>query len=201
VSLDAFLKRVVGILEDAWVPYMLTGSLAAAYYATPRATQDIDVVIDPGEAGLEQLVDEFSAAGYYVDRETARAALESRGQFNVIDPDSGWKVDLIVRKARPFSEAEFERRSTASLLGVEVSLATPEDLLLAKLEWAKLADSALQRRDVLQLLERSSDRMDLEYVEHWAKELGLEAEWTRIQKQRSESSQRDDPTASDGHAS
>jgi hypothetical protein len=43
--------------------------------------------------------------------------------------------------------------------------------------------------------------MDLEYVEHWAKELGLEAEWTRIQKQRSESSQRDDPTASDGHAS
>jgi len=188
VSLDAFLKRIVGILEEAGVPYMLTGSLAAAYYATPRATQDIDVVIDPREADLRRIIDEFSAAGYYVDRETALAALESRGQFNAIDPDSGWKVDLIVRKERPFSQVEFERRSTTSLLGVDVSLATPEDLLLAKLEWGKLADSALQRRDVLQLLERSLDRMDLEYVEHWVKELGLEAEWTRIQEQRSESS-------------
>ncbi len=188
MSLDAFLKRIVGILEEAGVPYMLTGSLAAAYYATPRATQDIDVVIDPREADLRRIIDEFSAAGYYVDRETALAALESRGQFNAIDPDSGWKVDLIVRKERPFSQVEFERRSTTSLLGVDVSLATPEDLLLAKLEWGKLADSALQRRDVLQLLERSLDRMDLEYVEHWVKELGLEAEWTRIQEQRSESS-------------
>lgn len=150
-------------------------------------------MIDPGEAGLEQIVAEFSAAGYSVDRETALAALESRGQFNVIDLDSGWKADLIVRKARPFSQAEFERRITASLLGVEVSLATPKDLLLARLEWAKLADSALQRRDVLQLLERSLDRMDLEYIEHWVKELGLEAEWTRVQKQHGGSSEREWP--------
>ena len=88
------------------------------------------------------------------------------------------------------------RGPTASLLGVEVSLATPEDLLLAKLEWAKLADSALQRRDVLQLLERSLERMDLQYVEHWVQELGLEAEWSRIQEQRSESLDRGE--ASDG---
>jgi hypothetical protein len=196
VSLDVVLERVVGILGTARVPYMLTGSLAAAYYATPRATQDVDVVIDPPEAGLRQIVDQFLSAGYYVDRDAALAALESRGQFNVIDPDSGWKVDLIIRKERPFSEAEFDRRATASLLGVEVSLATPEDLLLAKLEWAKLADSALQRRDVLQLLERSLERMDLQYVEHWIQELGLEAEWSRIQEQRSESLDRGE--SSDG---
>lgn len=187
MSLGAFLKHVVGILEEAQVPYMLTGSLASAYYATPRATQDIDVVIDPGEAGLERVVGGFSSAGFYVDRETAFAALHSRGQFNVIDPDSGWKVDLIVRKERPFSETEFERRGRVSLLGVEVSLAAPEDILLAKLEWAKLADSALQRRDALQLLERSFDRMDIDYLEHWVEELGLEAEWSRIQDERGES--------------
>lgn len=144
MSLGALLKRVVEALEEARVPYMLTGSLAAAYYATPRATQDIDVVIDPGQAGLEGVVGGFTESGYYVDRETAHAALTSRGQFTVIDPDSGWKVDPTPRKDRSFSATEFERRGTASLLGIEVSLAAPEDILLAKLEWAKIGGSDLQ---------------------------------------------------------
>lgn len=67
------------------------------------------------------------------------------------NPEGGWKVDLIVRNGRPFSETEFGRRQKAELLGVEVSLATIEDVLLSKLEWSRLGDSELQRRDVLQL--------------------------------------------------
>jgi hypothetical protein len=180
VTLRAFLQRVVEILEDAQVPWMLTGSVAAAYYATPRATQDIDVVVDPGEAALHRVVDGFLAADFYVDRETALDALRSRGQFNAIDPDSGWKVDLLVRKARPYSETEFQRRRDATLLGVDVSLASLEDVLLSKLEWAKLADSELQRRDVEQLLERAYDRLDLAYVERWVGRLDLKAEWDRV---------------------
>ena len=190
MNLGIFLRRVVEILDQAQVPYMLTGSLAAAYYATPRATQDIDVVVDPDEVGLQRVVDGFSNAGYYVDREVALEALEARGQFNAIDPASGWKVDLVIRKERPFSETEFERRRNASLLGVQVSLASLEDILLAKLEWAQLADSALQRRDVLQLLERSSDRLDLDYLEHWVHELDLEAEWKRLRQESGESEDR-----------
>ncbi len=56
MSLTTFLQRVVEVLDEAGVPYMLTGSLAAAYYAVPRATQDIDVVIETGEQGIDQLV-------------------------------------------------------------------------------------------------------------------------------------------------
>lgn len=180
MTLRAFLRRVVDILDDAQVPWMLTGSVAAAYYATPRATQDIDVVVDPGEAALNRVVDGFVEADFYVDRDAALDALRSRGQFNAIDPDSGWKVDLLIRKDRPFSGTEFERRGDATLLGVEVKLASLEDVLLSKLEWAKLADSELQRRDVAQLLERAYDRLDLEYVERWVGGLGLEAEWERV---------------------
>ncbi len=177
MSLTAFLKRVVEILEESGVRYMLTGSLASAYYAVPRATQDLDVVIEAEEVGLEKIVAGLAEAGWYVDRDAALEAYRTRGQFNAIDPTSGWKADLIVRRDRAYSRVEFERRQHVSLLDVEVAIASLEDVLIAKLEWGKLGDSALQRRDVVQLLERAWDQIDQAYVATWVSELGLESEW------------------------
>lgn len=177
MSLAKCLREVVEILEDAGVPHMLTGSLASAYYAAPRATQDVDLVIDTDPAALDRVVSGLAGAGFYVDQGAAHEALKSHGQFNAIDPVGGWKVDLIIKKDRPFSRTEFARRASASLLGVEVSVASLEDVLLAKLEWSQLGDSELQRRDVTQLLERAGDRLDLSYVERWVVDLGLSDEW------------------------
>lgn len=84
--------------------------------------------------------------------------------FLAIEPDSGWKVDVIVRKDRSYSKTEFERRERASPFGVEVATAGLEDVLIAKLERGRLGDSALQRRDVIQLLERTWKRLDHAYL-------------------------------------
>ena len=130
MSLAAFLRKVAGILDEAGVPYMLTGSLATAYYAVPRATQDLDVVIAAEEPGVERIVKGLLAAGCYVDRDAALEARRSRGQFNAIDPESGWKVDLIVRRDRTYSRTEFERRERASLLGVEVAVAVIAQIVI-----------------------------------------------------------------------
>lgn len=182
MSLTEFLRRVVHVLDEALIPHMLTGSLAAAHYASPRATQDVDLVIEAASADIDRLVDGLAAAGFYVDRSAAHEALATEGQFNAIDPQGGWKVDLIIRKQRPFSRSEFGRRVKAPLLGVELWLASLEDLLIAKLEWSELGDSALQRSDVAQLLERAGDRLDTAYVERWVEELGLEDAWRSIRK-------------------
>jgi predicted nucleotidyltransferase len=177
VSLAAFLERVVEVLDEAGVSYMLTGSLASAFYAVPRATQDIDVVIEAQKEGIERLIEGLLAAGWYADRDAALEAWQGQGQFNAIEPDTGWKADFIVRKDRAYSREEFSRRAQISLLGVELAVASLEDVLIAKLEWSRLGDSALQRRDVAQLLERTWQRVDQAYVERWVTELGLEAEW------------------------
>lgn len=186
MSLTEFVSSVVALLEDSGVQYMLTGSLASAYYAVPRATQDLDVVIAAGEGGIERIVDHLQGRDWYVDRESAREARRRHGQFNAIDPVGGWKVDFIVRKDRSFSRVEFARRQRATLLDVDLWIASLEDILIAKLEWSRLGDSSLQRRDVVQLLERAGERLDRSYLEGWIRELDLQDEWSRALRHAAE---------------
>ena len=177
MTLASFLRRVISILEEAEIQYMLTGSLAAAYYAVPRATQDIDLVVEVSPDQLPYLTDLLSSAGYYVSLDAAKEALAHEGQFNAIDPESGWRVDLIIRKSRAFSRAEFERRIRTTALGLDLTMVTKEDLVVAKLEWAKKGESELQLRDVHAILRTAGTEFDWDHVGRWVSELGLEEEW------------------------
>lgn len=147
----------------------------------PRSTQDIDVVIDPSASSLDAFLAALLPADYYLDSDAAHDALRRRSQFNIIDMETGWKVDLIVRKARPFSVEEFRRREAAELFGTKVYLATAEDSIIAKLEWAKLGDSERQLRDVAGIMSVRGAALDRAYIEHWVAALGLEDQWSRVQ--------------------
>lgn len=180
MSLASFLALIARTLREADIPFMLTGSLAAAYYGAFRATQDLDLVIESQPDNLRQFVRAVQAAGLYVDLEAALEALRTDGQFNAIDPWTGWKADLIIRRARPFSESEFGRRQDRELLGIQIALATLEDLIIAKLEWSELGNSELQRRDIRELLEIAGGSIDRAYLDRWIAELNLRGAWDRI---------------------
>ena len=173
------IRRIVEALDRAGIPYMLTGSFASSYHGVPRASQDIDLVIETGEAELRLLVGLLPQSEYYVDLGMALEAARRESQFNVLDLVTGWKADLIVRKSRPFSLAEFGRRTEADFEGLRVFVASPEDVVLSKLEWAKKGQSRRQIEDVAGLLQARASELDREYIEKWVKELGLEAEWQR----------------------
>jgi hypothetical protein len=107
--------------------------------------------------------------------------LRRRSLFNVIDHSTGWKADMILRKARPYSVEEFRRRQAARMLDVEVFVATAEDTVLTKLEWAKLAGgSERQLRDAEGIVELRRGGLDRAYMDRWARELGVEDLWERI---------------------
>ena len=171
------LRAACDALHDAGIPFMLTGSVATAFHGASRATMDVDFVIDPTVRQLDRLVERMEAAGAYVSREAARDALRQRTMFNVIDADTGWKADLIIRKHRPFSEVEFARRQASEFFGTSLHVASLEDVLLSKLEWAKLGGSARQIEDARALLRIRAGEVDLAYVEHWVGVLGLVEQW------------------------
>jgi hypothetical protein len=166
------LVDTVGHLEAAGIPYMITGSVASSFHGEPRATLDLDIVIDPGPPALGRLVDDLRAAGFYVDRDAAEDALRERTQFNAIGPDAT-KVDFIIRRDRPFSITEFDRRERVELLGSTGFIATVEDVILAKLEWARETDSERQLRDVAGMLAVAGDTVDEAYLTTWADRLGV----------------------------
>jgi hypothetical protein len=178
-SPEGVIHRFAALLEAAGVPYMLTGSFASGFHGAPRATQDIDIVISPTLGSLNQFLRLLPEDKYYVSREAALDAYGRESLFNVVDFASGWKIDLICRKARAFSVAEFERRSRHELAGLEIFLATAEDVVLAKLEWAKLAQSVRQIEDAAGIVRIQGDKLDTSYVNRWVDQLGLSAEWLK----------------------
>jgi hypothetical protein len=172
------LRRITVALEANAIPYMLTGSLASSMYGVPRATNDIDVVILPTREQLMAVVQLFQRTGLTAAPEAAAEALRRRSQFNIVDLPHGLKVDLIIRKDREFSVVEFGRRETHEVEGVRLTIATPEDVLLAKLEWSKIGESERQLIDAAGILTVQGVSLDMPYIEHWVHELGLETQWS-----------------------
>lgn len=93
--------------------------------------------------------------------------------FNVIHLDTGFKVDLIVRKSRPYSEEEFRRRKEVPFGGATCWFASPEDTFLSKLEWAKLTGSERHVQDAEGIASVQGERLDWGYLRRWADVLGV----------------------------
>lgn len=168
----AFLARLATRLDAAEVPWMITGSTASSVYGEPRATQDVDVVVDPTAEQLDRLLTSFSGA-FYVSLDEARQALLARGMFNVVDLESGWKADLIVCPNRAFNRLEMGRRRRESVLGVDVWVISPEGSVLSKLEWSRLGGSELQFRDAAGVVSGCRDSLDWDYLTSQAGALGV----------------------------
>ena len=161
-----FMRLVAERLDAEGIQYMLTGSMALAVYATPRMTRDIDVVIDcdPGQA--MRFARRF-VADSYSSEEAAQVAAETKGMFNVIHNESLIKADFILLKGDEYHHAAFARRRSVELGDFAMSIVAPEDLILAKLAWARDTGSEQQGRDVRALLTVVSG-LDEAYLSRWA---------------------------------
>lgn len=161
------LQDVATRLERAGIPYMLTGSIALSYYAQPRMTRDIDLVVELAGRETKSVAALFAPDYYVSDADVGRAILGA-GMFNVLHLDKLVKLDFIVRKDTPYRRHEFGRRQRVRLPGFEAWIVSREDLILSKLAWAKDSGSEMQLRDVRSLLAGDADR---QYLERWAVEL------------------------------
>jgi hypothetical protein len=161
---------------------MLTGSVASSAHGTPRSTRDLDIVIAPTRAQLLALIQQFPRSLYYVDEEQALQALANRSQFNVIDFATGWKVDFIIAEDSEYGRMAITRRRPIDFTGNSVHVASAEDVLIAKLRWAKLGGSDRQLQDAAGIVSTQSTNLDVAYIERWVRELRLEKQWEALRE-------------------
>lgn len=163
------LRDVAQRLEGAGIPYMLTGSVAMSYYAEPRMTRDLDLVVELGAGDVHRVIELFSA-DFYVSDEAVSQAIAHQGMFNLFHLSKFLKVDLIIRKDSEYRRLEFSRKKRVELGGFTAWVVSAEDLILSKLVWAQAGESAQQLRDVQNLLEAAAER---QYLNDWAARLGV----------------------------
>ncbi len=180
-----FLGRLVKALDDSGIAYMLSGSMGSSLHGRPRATNDADIVIDPTQQQLTGFLDSLGP-GYYVSRQTALDALKNKTMFNIIDVGSGWKADIIIVKDRAYSREEFARRKTATVMGMNLCVVSPEDCILSKLEWSKGRESQTQFKDASGVLMVQWDRLDFGYMEKWSDELNVRDSLEQLLKETRE---------------
>lgn len=152
---------------------IVTGSFAANYYAVPRMTRDIDLVVELSSEDADRFCALFES-DFYLDRGAVRAAIASRGVFNLIHLVHVVKVDCIVRKDSEYRRTEFARQRRGAIEGHELAWVAPEDLIISKLDWMRETRSEVQLGDVRNLL-RSVPDLDKHYLERWLSRLGLDA--------------------------
>jgi len=175
------LRHVVERLERLGIPYLVTGSTATIAFGEPRYTNDIDVVADLRLAQLDAFCGSFSPEEFYLSQDAARDAIRRRSQFNVIHPASGLKVDFIIPKDTAFDKSRM-RRGVRLRLGpdYEATFASPEDVILKKLEYYRSGESDKHLRDITGVLKVRGDRLDRAYIAAWAARLGVNDIWQAV---------------------
>jgi len=168
------LAPVLDVLRRLGVRHYVGGSIASSAHGVPRASIDADVVAELLPAHATPLAEALRGA-YYVAEQHVREAIDRRTSFNVIHLDTMVKVDVFVSHDRPFDRRAFERARPASVEGgVAIPVSSPEDTVLAKLEWFRRGGEVSERQwtDVVGLL-RAGGALDVGYLRAGARDLGV----------------------------
>ena len=166
--------QMAEIFENLDIPYLVGGSIASSIYGEPRATQDIDMVAELKNHHIQALIENTQNA-FYIEEEDVIRAVSRHSSFNVIHLETMIKVDIFVPGSEAIDREEMRRRRPQTIADTQLVVATPEDIVLQKLIWYRKGGEVSDRqlRDVSGILKVQGDRLDWDYLKHWAESLNL----------------------------
>ncbi len=165
-----FFKKIIDVLNELEIEYMLSGSVAMGVYVLPRATRDFDFIVHLQPEKVGSFVAKFSE-GYYCDIDAVKDAVKRKSIFNIIDHHSGYKADFVILKNQAFRQEEFARKVQVNYFNKLINIVTAEDLFLSKLIWIQDLQSAIQMEDIKMLA--AIETLDWTYIKSWILKLNL----------------------------
>jgi len=181
MDLIELMAFVTNVFDELSIPHFITGSCASISYGEPRLTNDIDIVADIAPEKIEKLLARFPQEEFYISEDAVKQALAFKNQFNIIHPSSGLKVDVMIRHNSKFDDSRFCRVRNLNITGKnQIAFASPEDVIIKKMEYFKLGGSEKHLRDITGILRLSGESIDKNYISEWVRILGLEDIWKAI---------------------
>jgi len=177
MTVNDVMLRVVDALERANIPHMLVGSFSSNLHGIPRATEDVDFVIQldaPLTAEFSRLLGEDFEPELQLSFETNTGT--QRQEFHVRGTE--FKAELFRLSDDPFDQQRFQRRQLYEAAGRRLYFPTPEDVIVMKLRWAREKDKA----DVYAVMSVKRGRLDWPYIERWCREHGTLAKLEEIRR-------------------
>ncbi len=171
------LRTVVRILASLGIHYVLGGSMASSIHGIDRYTRDADITVENLSGKEDQLPAAFGP-GFYLSLDAIKDALRRRSSFNIINSDTGFKVDVFIPKDTPFDRSALARRTTVTMPDQPdepLVVYAPEDVILFKLRWYRLGNESSQQqwKDVRGVFQTQGDRLDQSYLDRWAADLSV----------------------------
>ena len=177
------LEKVLAALNNSRIDYMITGSIVSSLQGEPRATHDIDIVVNMQPVSVQDLVNIFIPPRFYISKDSIEDAIKHKTMFNLIDTTEGDKVDFWILTEEPFDKSRFKRKYEENVYGFTMKVSAPEDTILSKLRWAKFSGgSEKQFIDALRVYEVQSETLDINYINEWAAKLDVAAIWGKLQQ-------------------
>lgn len=179
----AVTQEVVRIFEQLGAPCIVGGSVASSLHGIPRATQDVDIVVQIAQTQVSRLLVRL-ADRFYVDEGAVRDAIRRGSSFNIIHLDTMYKVDVFVCTDDPLALEEFARAGEVIIdleTGATLRIADAADIILQKLIWYEIGNRVSERqwRDIIGVIKVSGEDLDMEHLCSWAVKKNL---WQLLQK-------------------
>jgi hypothetical protein len=168
---DEIVRTVLSALEQTGISYVLVGSFASNVYGILRATKDADFVIQtaPGQFGEFM---KLLGSNFVRDPQIQFETVTGTKKIVVAEKDSGFEIEFFELSKDPHDQSRFARRRRFELLGRDVWILTPEDVLVTKLNWLHRANRGKDLLDVENVIAVQGDALDWSYIEHWCDQHG-----------------------------
>ena len=164
--------------------YMVTGSIASIIYGEPRLTHDVDLILDLPSKDVSKFISLYPLDKFYCPPEDIiknEIARETRGHFNIIHHESGFKADIYPIGEDKLHKWAMARRHKVNVENSDIWLAPPEYVIIRKLEYYREGQSPKHLRDIKRILEYSADLIDDSVLKEKISEHNLLLQWRKLQ--------------------